>query len=276
MFQKILILFAFSFLIFTCGEKKTSEKSSTEKFAENANDGEFKDKHETPVKVDYKASGTMIEFPTLDGEQGKAYFIKSKEESENYLFVIHEWWGLNDNIKREAHYFHENLPNTNVMALDIYDGKVADNPDDAQKLMQGVKEERAKAIIQGAMKSTGADAKIATVGWCFGGGWSLRASIMAKDRGAGCVIYYGSPVEKAEELLPLKADVLGIFGKDDKWINPDVVKKFDALAKATGKNFTYEVYDADHAFANPSSPRYMEDAAQKANAKVLAFFKERL
>lgn len=158
----------------------------------------------------------------------------------------------------------------------MYDGNVADNPDDARKYMQAVKVERANAIIEGAMASAGADAKIATIGWCFGGGWSLKSSIMARDRGAGCVIYYGMPVEDAKELEPLKADVLGIFGKDDKWINPKVVEKFDALAKATGKNFEYEIYDADHAFANPSSPRYVEEAAQKANAKVLAFLREKL
>ena len=84
------------------------------------------------------------------------------------------------------------------------------------------------------------------------------------------------PVEKAEELAPLKAEVLGIFGEKDKWINPDVVKKFDALAKATGKDFKYKIFDADHAFANPSSPRYVEAAAQEANAMVLDFLKEKL
>ena len=276
MHQKLIILFVLSFFIFSCGGNEKAEKDSTEKFAENANEKEFKDKHETPTKVDFQVKGTTIEFPTLDGEMSKAYFLKSKEASTKYLFVIHEWWGLNDNIKREAQHFHESLPNTNVMALDLYDGQVADNPDDAGKIMQSVKKERAKAIIEGAMAVAGADAKIATVGWCFGGGWSLNASIMAGDRGAGCVIYYGMPVETAKELEPLKADVLGIFGEDDKWINPDVVKKFSGLAAATGKNFTYKIFDADHAFANPSSPRYVEAAAQEANAMVLDFLKEKL
>ena len=80
---------------------------------------------------------------------------------------------------------------------------------------------------------------------------------------------------KQKLLLQIIADVLGIFGEKDEWINPKVVTKFDALMKATGKNFTFKQFDADHAFANPSSPRYMEAAAQEANAMALAFLKER-
>jgi carboxymethylenebutenolidase len=101
----------------------------------------------------------------------------------------------------------------------------------------------------------------------------LRSSILAGERGAGCVIYYGMPVEKASELAPLKADVLGIFAKKDGWINDKVVNKFEGLAKATGKKLEVQWYDADHAFANPSSPRYNEQAAREANKKTLVFLR---
>ena len=276
MFQKIILFTFLSFFFFACGENNSTDKGATEKFAENANDKDFRDKHETPKKIDFNANGITINYPATDGEEASAYFLKAKDGGKNHLFVIHEWYGLNDHIKREAERLHKALPNTNVMALDLYDGNVADNPDDAGKYMKAVKEERAKAIIEGAMKMIGKDAKIATIGWCFGGGWSLQSSIMLGDQGAGCVIYYGSPVQKADELEPLKADILGIFGEKDQWINPEVVTKFDALAKATGKNFSYKIFDADHAFANPSSPRYVEAAAQEANAMALRFLKEKL
>ena len=78
------------------------------------------------------------------------------------------------------------------------------------------------------------------------------------------------------ELRPLQAEVLGLFASQDEWINEDVVRKFDALCEATGKRFSYTFYNADHAFANPSSPRYNSTAATDANATALAFLRNKL
>jgi carboxymethylenebutenolidase len=276
MCQRILLFSIISLFFFSCSENKPKDKDSTEKFAENANDKDFQDKHETPAQLNFNPKGVQIEIPTLEGEMANAYLLTAKEESKNYLFVIHEWWGLNDHIKKEAERLRDALPNTNVMALDLYDGKVATDPKQAGEFMNAVSTERATAIIEGAMASIGKDAKVATIGWCFGGGWSLKTSIMLEKQGAGCVIYYGMPVENAKDLMPLEADVLGIFAEKDGWITPEVVNKFDALTKATGKNFTFKQFDAEHAFANPSSPRYVEAAAQEANAMALDFLKEKL
>jgi len=276
MFQRIFLLITLSFLLFSCGNEKSTKEGTTDKMAKHADDENFKNQHETPAKIDFQPKGEMIKIPTTDGnEQGNAYLIKGKERTENFLFVIHEWYGMNDHIKKEAERLCYELGNVNVLALDLYDGKVADNRDDASKYMKAATEERSKAIINGALNLVGKNAKVGTIGWCFGGGWSLQSSILAAEQGIGCVIYYGAPIENAKELVDLKADVLGIFGEKDEWINPKVVNKFDALMKATGKNFTFKQFDADHAFANPSSPRYVEAAAQEANAMTLAFLKER-
>jgi carboxymethylenebutenolidase len=130
--------------------------------------------------------------------------------------------------------------------------------------------------VNGALAYAGNKAKVATVGWCFGGGWSLKASILAGEQGAGCVIFYGMPVQKADQLVNLKAEVLGLFAEKDSWITPEVVNNFEAIMKATGKSVTTKQFDAEHAFANPSSPRYNEAAAQEANAMALKFLKEKL
>ena len=276
MFQRIFLLILFSFLLFSCGNENSNQEGTTDKMAKHADDENFKNQHETPAKIDFNGKGEMIKIPVAEGDAGNAYSLKATTPTDNYLFVIHEWYGLNDHIKKEAERLYGELGNVNVMALDLYDGKVADNRDDASKYMKASTEERSKAIINGALKMAGSNAKVGTIGWCFGGGWSLRSSILAGAQGAGCVIYYGAPVENAKELVDLNADVLGIFGDKDAWINPDVVNKFDALMKATGKNFSFKIFEADHAFANPSSPRYVEAAAQEANAMALAFLKERL
>lgn len=274
--KKLTVLFLFSLLFIVACQNSGQQGDDMGQFAEEE---EFKDQHETPEKIDFKGNGSMATFDIAGGESGSAYVVGSRD-AEYVLLMIHEWWGLNDHIKQEADRLAAELGNVNVMALDMYDGKVADTPDKAGELMQSVKQERLEAIINGGvdfisskMKST---PKIATVGWCFGGGWSLRASILVGDRGAGCVMYYGMPVQTAEELAPLEADILGIFAAQEQWINKEVVSKFDKLTKATGKNFEYHFFEADHAFANPSSPRYNEEAATKANDLVLTFLKEKL
>ncbi len=219
--------------------------------------------------------GEMIRFATPDGQDAGAYALMA-EKSDKYLIVIHEWWGLNDNIKSEAERYYKELGDVNVMAIDIYDGKVATDVEKAGEYMQSVEQKRAEAIVQGALNKAGESAQIATIGWCFGGGWSLKASIMAGDRGAGCVMYYGMPVQSKEALQPLEADILGIFARQDGWITPEVVSDFEEMAKAAGKDIEIHQFDADHAFANPSNPNYVESAAQEANKLALNFLQSRL
>ncbi len=265
---------ALAVAIFMAGCQSTTTPSD-EGMAKFTNDGSFKNAHEIPEELDFDGRGEMITFPTSGSEEGQAYVLRTSSPSNKHLFVIHEWWGLNDHIKQEAERLFDSL-NVNVWALDLYDGQVATDRETAGTLMQSRSEERLKAIISGALTQCGPSAKIATTGWCFGGGWSLRASILAGDQSVGCVIYYGMPVENAKDLVPLKAEVLGLFADQDKWINAEVVRKFAGLCQATGKTFTYHFYEADHAFANPSSPRFDEASARQANELSMNFLRNKL
>lgn len=283
MFKNIFLLLLLAGLIFTsCNNAgNTDSADATEETADDmgqfADDQEFKDAHQEPLEIAPPENGEMISFDTPDGSKGSAFEIIPENPDGSYLLVIHEWWGLNDHIKWEAGRLAEGLQNVTVLALDMYDGKVATNRDQAGEFMQAVKEPRAESIIQGALNYIGGEAKIGTIGWCFGGGWSLRASIMAKDQGAACVMYYGMPIQEADKLAPIEADILGIFARQDGWITPEVVNKFESLAKATGESIEIHQYDAAHAFANPSnSEAYDEEATAEANALALSFLKERL
>ncbi|HHM21918.1 MAG TPA: dienelactone hydrolase family protein [Bacteroidetes bacterium] len=263
------------FLFVKCSDPAPKEKKE-DRMAQFTDDEKFKGAHEQPADIAFKGKGTMVEFATPDGTPAKAYLLKADPPSNQYLFVFHEWWGLNDQIKRESERLFSELGQVNVLAPDLYDGNVTDEADEAGRIMKATRPERCEAIINGALALAGDNAKVATIGWCFGGGWSLRAGILAAGKGAGCVMYYGMPVERADEIAPLQADILGIFAKKDDWINEEVIGKFEALAKATGKHLETHWFDAAHAFANPSSPRYNEAAAQEANALALAFLKQHL
>ena len=250
--------------------------NATEAFAMLATDKDFSGGHESPLPYSYEGEGQMVTFKTTDGQTGHAFEIKSAKPSTKYLFVIHEWWGLNDYIKKEAAMYAQEMPGVNVLALDLYDGQVATTPEEAGKLMQGVKTERATAIIKGAEMYAGPKAEFASIGWCFGGGWSLQSALLGGKQTVGCVMYYGMPEKDVTKLKTLNSDVLGLFAEQDKWINPEVVKQFEKDMATAGKKVTVKEYPADHAFANPSNPKYNKELAGDAHQKALAYLKARL
>jgi len=142
-------------------------------------DPAFQALHAAPLPLDYAEMGQMVRFAAPDGKEASGYLIKAKKKSNLWLFVYQEWWGLNDYIKRQSDTFYKDLgENVNVLALDMYDGQVTANPQEAGKIMSGVKDTRLEAIVKGGMSYAGKKAKIANVGWCFGGGLSLKSALL--------------------------------------------------------------------------------------------------
>lgn len=254
-----------------------SVPASTETFAMLTKDKKFISAHEEPLPFTLaNPIGKEITFKTPDGKEGYGYEIKAEKQTNNYVFVIHEWWGLNDYIKQESEKLFKTLGNVNIIAIDLYDKKVATSRDSAGKYMQSVKTERAEAIIKGALNYAGADANIATIGWCFGGGWSLQASLLSGTKARACVMYYGMPEESVEKLYDLFSPVLFVWPQQDKWINKDVVTRFEANMVKAKKDLKVLKYNADHAFANPSNPKYSKEFADDAFTKATAFIKKHL
>jgi carboxymethylenebutenolidase len=252
-------------------------KPSTAVFAMLSTDESFKASHLSPLPFHYVSpAGQMISFKASDGKMGSAFEVKSKASTQNYLFVFQEWWGLNDYIKQQAEQLQNELENVNVIALDLYDGKVAANPDEASKLMGEAKEERIRAIINGAIAYEGPDAKIQTIGWCFGGGWSLQAAMMAGKQCTGCVMYYGMPESDPKKIQSITFPVLGIFAAKDGWITPEIVSKFEREMKKDNKEITVKIFDADHAFANPSNPKHDKAATAEAHTLAIDFLRKNL
>lgn len=276
LFLFTLMLFCSAFA-FGQNNMACCKESPTQKFAMLASDKKFVMAHANPKPYHFQSSvGKPITYKTADGKDAYAFELKAKQPTNNYLLVIHEWWGLNDWVKHESEKIYDDLGNVNVIDIDLYDGKVAATREDAGKFMQAVKQERAEAIIKGAIAYVGPKAHIATIGWCFGGGWSLQASLIAGKQDVACVMYYGMPEQDVNKLKTLNADVLGNFANKDAWINPRVVAKFADDMKAAGKKLYLHQYDADHGFANPSNPIYNSDATRDAYANTIAFLKPRL
>ncbi len=280
---RILILVLSAFILgspFNPEPKICCTIPATDLFAGLANYKEFVALHDNPMPFSYQTqAGKMITFAVSDGKNANAFYIAAKKPSNKVLFVFHEWWGLNDYIKQESEkYYNEFNGKYNVIAIDLYDGQVATTREEAGKYIQSVNTERANAIISGAIKfsTTDKNPEIATIGWCFGGGWSLQAALIAKMQAKACVIYYGMPEKDVEKLKNLEAKVLGIFAAQEKRISPEVVKEFESNMGKANKKVTIKSFDADHAFANPSNPKYNKEFGDEAFKMSVKFIKKNL
>lgn len=216
----------------------------------------------------------------IDGKDIVGYVAHPKGEVPKAgLVVIHEWWGLNDNVKAMA----RRLAGAGYLALavDLYEGEVAEDRTDASRLARG-SGQRTEQILDNLgqaiehLRSAGVE-RIGVIGWCFGGGWSLRTALAFPDQVDATVIYYGRLTTDREELQSLSSPVLGIFGALDEGIPVVTVREFQAALDTLDKEAAIHIYeDADHAFANPSGTRYNETAAEDAWGKTLAFFTRHL
>jgi len=204
-----------------------------------------------------------------------AYEVKPKDGNGDAILLIHEWWGLNDHIRAIA----DQLANLgyHAVAIDLYDGNMASDPEDAKIFMNQVDKTQAKQKLTAAINYLALTSdKVATLGWCFGGGWALQASLDNPDKIAATIVYYGKLETDPKVLKKLKGPVLGIFAKKDGWITPVWVEAFDVALSQAGIPHQIYSYDADHAFANPSNKHYDPEAYLDAWDKTLTFLRENL
>jgi len=228
-----------------------------------------------PELAQAQAGGVSdVSIPTPSGGTAMGVIAMPAKLPAPTVLLIHEWWGLNDQIKSVAVEFAKQ--GYIALAVDMYGGNVAADREGALALMKTVDgakgTEQLVALIDYLKHHESSTGKVGTIGWCFGGGWSLNASIATPVDAT--VIYYGRCDKSAAELATLNSPVLGHFGTEDKSINAEMVGGFEAAMKEAGKakQLTVHWYTANHAFANPTGSRYDEQDAAVAWDRTLAFF----
>ncbi|MDX1440625.1 MAG: dienelactone hydrolase family protein [Rubricoccaceae bacterium] len=244
---------------------------------------------ETPVATAGTAGADTLDvdvmdvvYATVEGQEISGYLAKPREAEGPVpgVIVIHEWWGLNDNIRAMTRKLA--AEGYAALAVDLYRGRVAENPSDARTYM-GEAMENAEASRENLRQAHnflsdeyGAP-RVGSIGWCFGGGWSLQSALAMPDELDVTVIYYGRLVTDSEALASIEAPIIGFFGAEDDGIPVEQVRTFERALNDLGKDVEVHVYGgADHAFANPSGERYNEEAAADSWQRTVAFLAEHL
>ena len=162
------------------------------------------------------------------------------------VIIIHEWLGLNEHIKNQADLLAKE--GYVVLAVDLYRGEVATDSNRARELASSVRSDPDSAIdnLQSAVNYIKSleivdGSRIASLGWCFGGYWSLQLALNSSENPlAATIIYYGRLVTDAASFSSISWPILGIFGDQDQAIPVESVKQFASALNASG--VTNEIY----------------------------------
>lgn len=240
----------------------------------------------TPAATTPPVRETTVErvsYGEIAGQKLSGYLITPKGAKQGRtpgLLVIHEWWGLNDNVRDEARRLAAEGYVT--LAVDLYGGRNTGQVQEALQLARSVGENPAAAEenlrqAYAYLRNTGKAPRIGSIGWCFGGRWSLRTALLFPKDLAATVIYYGTVTVPEEQLATLQMPILGLFGEKDRAIPVASVRAFQATLQKLGKNADIHIYEgADHAFANPSGTAYQAAAAEDAWRLTVEFLRRNL
>jgi carboxymethylenebutenolidase len=207
--------------------------------------------------------GELIEFQS-NGGTGQGYLAVPGSGRGPGVVVIQEWWGLVPHIKEVC----DRLASEGFVALapDLYHGQETTEPDDAGKLMMGLRLEQAAKDMSGAvdalLKRSAGDL-VGVIGFCMGGGLALILASKRPDAVAVCSAFYGAiPWEgEAPSWADLRAHVQIHVGDKDNWalsFAEDLGPTLWELDKDC-QIFRYE--GADHAFFNDTRPEVYDGAA---------------
>ena len=192
------------------------------------------------------------------------------------IVIIHEWWGLNDWVKQQAQMFAAHGYVT--LAIDLYRGQIATDPEMAHELMRALPQDRGVAYLRSGvaylktLKYVQPD-RIGAIGWCMGGSFAMQLAI-AEPTLRAVAINYGALETDPAQLKKIHAAILGNFGALDRGITPKDVQDFAAAMKGIGQPVDVKDYpDAGHAFQNPDNKTgYRPEDTADADSRMFAFF----
>lgn len=220
--------------------------------------------------------GATITLKTKTGNSFQVY-VNGPEDASRGILLIHGWWGLNDQVRAWADKFAD--LSYRVMAIDLYNGRVATTPDKARTYMNSVKQSEADEKFRASLEALQMPGrKLAIMGWSFGGTQSLRATLVAPDKISATVMYYpfGNIIKSGDNASSLKGPILVIRSKIDTPSNIEETSHFIKTVKDSGKSILEYTFDAKHGFANPDVKHYSKQATEAAWIKTKEFLDNNL
>lgn len=206
------------------------------------------------------------------------------------VVVFHEWWGLNDYAKKRTKMLAEQ--GYVAFAADMYgDGQFVDHPKDAGQMAGKVRanvdtwQKRAVAALDVLKKQPQCDpAKIAAIGYCFGGSTALQLGYTGADIDAIATFHAALPTPTKEQAEAIQAKVLVCHGADDGFVSQESIDAFQEKLKDAEVDLNFTAFPgAVHSFTVEDSGKhgnpgmqYNKEADEKSWAMLLELLKSEL
>ena len=232
----------------------------------------------TPPATQPGGAAVATQEITFAGPEGRTLrgALAAARQPRGGVLVIHENRGLNDHIRSVAGRLAAS--GYAALAIDLLseEGGTAALGDEGQATaaLNQAPPERFVADMRAGLDELGRRVpgkKLATTGFCFGGGmvWLLLAS--GEPRLAAAAPFYG-PLPDGADFSGSKAAVLAIYGETDARVNATRDAARTALERAGLPHEIVTYAGAGHAFFNDTGPRYDQAAATQAYQRVLDWF----
>jgi carboxymethylenebutenolidase len=237
-----------------------------------------------PVKQRLESSRRHHEWVTVTSANGRkvrcAIVYPEVKDKATSVLVIHEIFGMTDWVRVVADAVAEK--GYVAIAPDLLSGMgpgggdsdAFKSVDDARKAVSGLDDKQVMADLDAAAayvtKLDASNGKLATIGFCWGGGKSFAYAAHNPKLNAALVFYGTAPDDAALEKI--KAPVYGFYGGNDRRITGQV-PRVTAKMKELGKKYEPVVYEgAGHGFmrtaAYPDAPEGDVKAYKEARERV--------
>jgi carboxymethylenebutenolidase len=217
----------------------------------------------------------------VNGDGAQAFLARPDDQlARPGVVLIQEWWGLEPHIKDLA----QRLAGAGFVTAvpDLYHGKIATEPDDAQKMVMMLRANVEKAVreVAGTIEALAARPDVAPrqlglMGFCVGGFLAYKTAEQVGDKLAAVLPFYGAGYDPSpEDLAHIQAPVLAFYGEKDSSVPAAQIEKLRGLFRQAGKQYEARTYPAGHAFVNPSHGMGHEESARQAWAAAVDFLRE--
>ena len=195
------------------------------------------------------------------------------------VVLIHDTWGLNDDVKAYANRLA--AEGYMVLAVDLFQGSTTDDVvlarqhavsvvENAEVTADNLRQALVFVGIAGAPRN-------ATLGFGLGGGLALDTAQQRAEDVSAAIVYYGQVPVDDVRINAIDGPVLGLFGDQDRSVSVSSVTEFEAAMRRVGKDSEVEIFSGvGHGFAAESRQSYDADVAADAWQRVLEFLASNL
>lgn len=228
------------------------------------------------------SSDSMTTYYSMHNQQIKGYLALPEGDGPfPAIILIHEWWGLTDSIFAYADAFARE--GYVALAVDLYNGTSTQDPNEARELASSVRnnlpqafDNLSAAVMFLQQQDNVIKDKIASIGWCFGGGWAYQMALNNLGTKVS-VMYYGN-FNLEDDFQQMRSTILGHFAENDRGILVDDVRQLQVLLKDADDNHAIFIYpNMQHGFARDlfteeaSTDAEVDEASELAWERTLDF-----